>query len=150
GTRVVQVDRRRELTRDEAGVGGKFGVKPPSIPDYLALTGDSADGYPGIAGWGTKAAAAVLSHYPRLESIPKDLSEWHPSIKRARGLAGALLASWEDALLFRTLATLRLDVPVFDSVDELLWSGHRSEFENCCKRINAPELYRRVSTKSLS
>jgi 5'-3' exonuclease len=150
GTRVVQVDRRRELLRDEAGVEVKFGVKPSSIPDYLALTGDSADGYPGIAGWGAKAAAAVLSHYPHLENIPKDWSAWNTSIKRARGLAGTLFAAWEDALLFRTLATLRLDVPVFDSVDELRWSGCRPDFEDWCKRIKAPDLYRRVSAKSLS
>jgi len=150
GTRVVQVDRRRELVRDEAGVEAKFGVNPSSIPDYLALTGDSADGYPGITGWGTKAAAAVLSHYPRLESIPKNWNDWDPSIKRARGLPGALFAAWEDALLFRTLATLRLDVPVFNSVDELRWNGCRPDFDDKCKRIKAPDLYRRVSAKSLS
>jgi 5'-3' exonuclease len=150
GTRVVQVDRRRELVRDEAGVEAKFGVNPSSIPEYLALTGDSADGYPGITGWGTKAAAAVLSHYPRLESIPKNWNDWDPSIKRARGLAGALFAAWEDALLFRTLATLRLDVPVFNSVDELRWNGCRPGFDDGCKRIKAPDLYRRVSAKSLS
>src|SRR5690242_11650069 len=103
GNRVVQVDRRREIVRDETAIEAKFGVKPESIPDYLAVTGDSADGYPGIAGWGTKAAAAALAHYPHLENIPKEWSEWNPSIKRARGLAGALFAAWEDALLFRTL-----------------------------------------------
>jgi 5'-3' exonuclease len=150
GARIVQVDRRRELVRDEAGVEAKFGVKPASIPDYLALTGDSADGYPGITGWGAKAAAAVLSHYPHFESIPKDWNEWNPSIKRARGLAGALFAGWDDALLYRTLATLRLDAPVFDSIDELQWSGCRSDFEERCKRMKAPDLYRRVSAKSLT
>jgi len=150
GTRVVQVDRGRELVRDEAGVEAKFGVTPTSIPDYLALTGDSADGYPGIAGWGAKAAASVLSHYPRIEDVPKEWSEWDPSIKRARGLAGTLFAAWEDALLFRTLATLRLDVPAFNSVDELQWNGPRADFEAYCKRIKAPDLFRRVSAKSLS
>ena len=150
GARIVQVDRRRELVRDEAGVEAKFGVKPASIPDYLALTGDSADGYPGITGWGAKAAAAVLSHHPHFESIPKDWNEWNPSIKRARGLAGALFAGWDDALLYRTLATLRLDVPVFDSIDELQWTVCRSDFEECCKRMKAPDLYRRVSAKSLT
>jgi len=149
-SRVVQVDRRRELVRDEAGVELKFGVKPSSIPDYLALTGDSADGYPGIAGWGTKAAASVLSHYAHLENIPKEPAKWDPLIKRARGLAAALFAGWEDALLFRTLATLRLDAPVFDSVNELQWKGCRSDFEECCKRMKAPDLYRRVSAKSLT
>jgi 5'-3' exonuclease len=149
GTRVVQVDRRRELVRDETGVEIKFGVKPSSIPDYLAVTGDSADGYPGVAGWGAKAAAAVLSQYPHLENIPKGWMQWSPSIKRARGLSAALFASWEDALLFRTLATLRLDAPV-DSVDELQWTGCRTDFEVWCKRIKAPDLYRRVSAMSLS
>lgn len=150
GTRVVQVDRRRELVRDEAGVEAKFGVRPSSIPDYLALTGDSADGYPGIKGWGTKAAAAVLSHYSRLENVPKDWREWDPTIKRARGLADALFAAWDDALLFRTLATLRLDVPVFESVEELRWNGCRKDFDGYCERMRAPELYRRVSGRSLT
>lgn len=150
GTRVVQVDRRRELVRDEAGVEAKFGVRPLSIPDYLALTGDSADGYPGIAGWGTKAAAAVLSHYTHLESVPKNWTEWDPSIKRARGLAETLFGAWEEALLFRTLATLRLDVPVFANVDELRWNSCHSDFEACCKRIKAPDLYRRVAAKSVT
>src|SRR5579863_4297824 len=100
GSRVVQVDRRRDITRDETGVVAKFGVAPQSIPDYLAVTRDSADGYPGIAGWGAKAAAAVLSGYPRLESIPKDWRQWNPAIKRARTLAESLFGAWEDALLF--------------------------------------------------
>jgi len=150
GNRIVQVDRRREVVRDEAGVQVKFGVGPSSIPDYLAVTGDSADGYPGIAGWGAKAAAAVLSNYPRLESIPKDWREWNPSIKRARGLAESLFGDWDNALLFRTLATLRFDAPVFNSVDELQWTGCRSDFETYCKRIKAPDLYRRVSARSLA
>lgn len=93
GTRVVQVDRRREITRDEAGVVAKFGVGPQSIPDYLAVTGDSADGYPGIAGWGAKAAAAVLSRYPRLEDIPRDWRQWNPAIKRGRALAESLFGA---------------------------------------------------------
>jgi 5'-3' exonuclease len=145
GTRVVQLDRRREILRDEAGVEAKFGVKPESIPDYLALTGDSADGYPGVAGWGQKGSALVLSQYSHLEGIPKDWRNWNPSIRRARPLAESLFAAWDDALLFRTLATLRLDVPVFESVDELLWKGPREEFEAYCRRIGAQELYRKVA-----
>ncbi|HXM64489.1 MAG TPA: 5'-3' exonuclease H3TH domain-containing protein, partial [Terriglobales bacterium] len=121
GTRVVQMDRRQNIVRDEAGVVAKFGVKPQSIPDYLAVVGDSADGFPGLAGWGAKAAAQTLSQYPHLEDIPKDWREWHPSIKRARVLSESLFNSWSDALLFRTLATLRLDVPVFDTVEDLRW-----------------------------
>lgn len=150
GTQVVQLDRRRDILRDEAGVGAKFGVRPESIPDYLALTGDSADGYPGISGWGQRGAALVLSHYVHLESIPKDWREWHPSIRRARPLAESLFSAWDDALLFRKLATLRLDVPVFESVDDLWWKGPRPDFEEYCRRIRALELYRRVSEKSLS
>lgn len=150
GTRVVQLDRRREIVRDEAGIEGKFGVKPASIPDFLGLTGDSADGYPGITGWGQKGAAAVLAQYAHLENIPKDWPHWHPSIKRARPLSESLFGAWDEALLFRKLATLRLDVPVFESVDELLWKGPRAEFEEFCQRIRAPELYRRVAEKSVS
>jgi 5'-3' exonuclease len=149
GTRVVQLDRRRDILRDEAGVVEKFGVRPQSIPDYLAVVGDSADGYPGIAGWGLKAAALVLSQYPRLEEIPRDWQAWHPSIKRARALCESLCSAWDDALLFRTLATLRLDAPVFDSVEDLRWKGPRPNFEETCKRIKAPDLLRRVmSAKS--
>jgi len=146
GTRVVQLDRRRDILRDEAGVVEKFGVKPQSIPDYLAVVGDSADGYPGIAGWGLKAATLVLSQYPRLEDIPRDWQAWHPSIKRARALCESLFSAWDDALLFRTLATLRLDAPVFDSVEELRWQGPRPNFEETCKRIKAPDLLRRVTS----
>jgi 5'-3' exonuclease len=145
GTRVVQLDRRREIVRDQAGVVEKFGVNPQSIPDYLAVVGDSADGYPGIAGWGAKAAAMVLSQYPRLENIPRDCKEWHPSIKRARTLAESLFSAWDDALLFRTLATLRLDAPVFATVEELRWKGPRSDFEATCRRLKAPDLLRRVT-----
>jgi len=150
GTRIVQLDRRREILRDEAGVLAKFGVKPASIPDYLAVTGDSADGYPGLSGWGPKAAALTLSRYPHLEDIPKDWRQWDPSIRRARPLSETLFGSWEDALLFRTLATLRLDVPVFESVAELGWKGPRPEFEQICVRIKAGDLYRRVSEKARS
>jgi 5'-3' exonuclease len=146
GTRVVQLDRRRNLLRDEAGVVDKFGVKPHSIPDYLAVVGDSADGFPGVKGWGTKAAALTLSQYPHLEDIPKDWREWHPSIKRARVLSESLFSAWSDALLFRTLATLRLDVPVFDTVDDLRWKGPRPNFEECCRRIKSPNLLGRVTS----
>ncbi len=148
GSRVVQLDRRRDALRDEAGVLTKFGVKPQSIPDYLAVVGDSADGFPGIAGWGAKAAALVFSRYPHLEDIPKDGRDWDPSIRRATRLAESLFAAWDDALLFRTLATLRLDVPVFESIDDLLWKGPRPEFEKMCKRLSAPELLRRATGKT--
>jgi len=144
GSRVVQLDRRRDLLRDESGVVAKFGVIPQSIPDYLALVGDSADGFPGVAGWGVKAAALALSQYPHLEDIPKDWQQWHPSIRKARQLSESLLNSWNDALLFRTLATLRLDVPVFDTVEDLRWRGPRSNFAEHCRRMKSPDLIRRA------
>lgn len=150
GSRVVQLDRRREIIRDEAGVEAKFGVKPESIPDYLAVVGDSADGYPGIPGWGAKAAASVLSHYRHLEDIPKDWHQWHPAIRRSRPLADSLFSAWDEAILFRILATLRLDVPVFDSVDELQWREATSNFEGLCRRIKAPDLLRRATARAAS
>src|ERR1044071_2461905 len=146
GTRVVQLDRRREILRDEAGVVEKFGVKPQSIPDYLAVVGDSADGFPGVAGRGLKATTLTLSQYAHLEDIPKDWRAWHPSIKKALPLSEALFSAWDDALLFRTLATLRLDVPVFDSVEDLRWQGPRPNFEETCRRIKASDLLRRVTS----
>jgi 5'-3' exonuclease len=148
GSRVVQLDRRRETLRDEAGVIAKFGVKPSSIPDYLAVVGDSADGYPGIAGWGSRAAAAVFSQYPHLEGIPKDWRHWDPTIRRARPLSESLFSAWEDALLFRTLATLRVDVPVFTSIDDLLWKGPAKDFKRTCERLKAPDLCRRALARS--
>jgi 5'-3' exonuclease len=150
GTRVVQLDRRRNLERDEAGVIAKFGVTPQSIPDYLAVVGDIADGYPGLAGWGPKAAALTLSQYQHLEKIPKDVGEWHPSIRRAGALSESLFRSWNDALLFRTLATLRLDVPVFDTIEDLRWKGPRPEFEEQCRRMKAPDLFQRATQAALS
>lgn len=123
GTKIVQLDRRTNTFRDEAGVIAKFGVRPESIPDYLALVGDSADGFPGVPNWGTKAASSVLSIYPHLEDIPRDFKDWSPSIRNAPRLSRILFSFWSDAMLFRTLATLRKDVPVFETVEELRWKG---------------------------
>ena len=150
GDRIVQVDRRRNLVRNEPAIEEKFGVKPESIPDYLAVTGDSADGYPGISGWGPKAASLALTKYRHLENIPKDWRDWNPSIRRARPLAESLFVSWDDALLYRTLATLRLDVPMFASIDELRWKGPGHNFQQSCERLRAGELYQRASRKALS
>src|ERR1700687_1968822 len=146
GTRVVQLDRRRNILRDEAGVVAKFGVRPESIPDYLAVVGDSADGFPGLPGWGVKAATLTLSQYPHVENIAKDWRAWHPSIRKARVLSESLFNAWDDALLFRTLATLRLDVPVFDTVEDLRWTGAHPNFEEHCQRMKSPDLFRRVAT----
>jgi 5'-3' exonuclease len=123
GTRIVQLNRRTRTILEEEHIVEKFGVKPQSIPDYLALVGDSADGYPGVPGWGKKAAATVLSVYGHIEGIPSDWREWSVALRNPSTLAASLRTCWEDALLFRTLATLRTDVPVFNSVDELLWRG---------------------------
>jgi 5'-3' exonuclease len=149
GRRVVQLDRRREIVRDEAGVVAKFGIKPQSIPDFLAVVGDAADGFPGLRGWGVKAAALTLSQYPHLESIPKDWREWHPSIRKARLLSESLHNSWSEALLFRTLATLRLDVPVFENVEDLRWKGPRPSFEDYCRRMRSRDLLARVRRDSM-
>jgi 5'-3' exonuclease len=146
GTRVVQFDRRQNILRDQAGVVTKFGVKPESIPDYLAVVGDSADGFPGVRGWGAKAAAGTLSLYSHLENIPKDWMKWDPSIRKAKVLSESLFNAWDDALLFRTLATLRLDVTVFDTVEDLRWKGPRQNFEECCRVMKAAGLLKRVAT----
>jgi 5'-3' exonuclease len=145
GTRVVQLDRRQNILRDEAGVVAKFGVHPQSIPDYLAVVGDSADGFPGLPGWGAKAAALTLSQYTHLENIPKEWREWHPSIRKAHALSESLFSGWNDALLFRTLATLRLDVPVFETVEDLRWNGPHPMFEEHCRRMKSPDLLRRAT-----
>jgi 5'-3' exonuclease len=122
GTRVVQMDRRRRTIRDESGVVAKFGVPPVSIPDYLALVGDAADGYPGLPGWGARSSAAVLARYGHLESIPDDWRTWGVDAASPARLARTLARDRDRALLFRLLATLRTDVPVFDSVDDLVIS----------------------------
>ena len=144
GRRVVQLDRMRGIVRDEAGVVEKWGVKPESIPDYLAVVGDSADGFPGLAGWGAKTAALVLAEYGHLEEIPKDWRRWPAGVRGAQRLASVLAERWEDAILFRTLATLRGDVPVFGAVEELRWSGPRADFEEWCERIGFTGLSRRA------
>lgn len=148
GSRVVQLDRRRDAVRDEAGVVSKFGVNPESIPDYLAVVGDSADGFPGVSGWGPKAAALTLSRYLHLENIPKDFREWDPSIRSAPRLSTSLFGAWDEALLFRTLAILRLDAPVFETVDDLCWSGPRANFEEQCHRMKSTDLLTRARLAS--
>jgi 5'-3' exonuclease len=126
GTRVVQLNRRTRVTLDGAGVIRKFGVAPESIPDYLALVGDSADGYPGLPGWGAKSSAAVLAKFLHIESIPLDYSEWSVNVANASTLARTLATQRDQALLFRTLATLRTDIALFDNVDELQFHGDPS------------------------
>jgi 5'-3' exonuclease len=136
GTRVVQVNRRARTLRDEAGVIAKFGVPPASIPDYLALVGDAADGYPGLPGWGAKSTAAVLAKYGHLEGIPSDWRTWSVNAAQAGRLADTLARQREHALLFRTLATLRTDIPSFESVDELHWKGPTPAFAAVATRLD--------------
>jgi 5'-3' exonuclease len=137
GDRVVQLNRRARTTMDEAAVVAKFGVKPESIPDYLALVGDAADGYPGLPGWGAKSTAAVLAKFKHLESIPRDASQWRVDILNTGSLARTLAEEWERALLFRNLATLRTNIALFDNVDELRWTGPKPEFDTLAKRLDA-------------
>ena len=137
GTRIVQLNRRTRVTLDEAGVIKKFGVSPESIPDYLALVGDAADGYPGLSGWGAKSSAAVLAKFLHLESIPADYREWHVNVANASGLASTLFRERQRALLFRTLATLRSDILLFDDVDRLRWNGPTPGFETLASRLDA-------------
>jgi len=145
GSRVICRDRLRRVDRDAAGVVQRFGVTPESIPDWLALVGDNADGYPGIPGWGEKSAAAVLARHLHLEAIPDDPSRWGVDVRSKDRLAAALRAGREQALLYRRLATLRTDVPLAETLEDLEWRGaRRPELESLCHTIGAPELLERV------
>jgi 5'-3' exonuclease len=137
GNRVVQLNRRKRLTIDQDGVVQKFGVKPESIPDYLALVGDSADGYPGLPGWGPKSTAAVLSKFAHIDAIPEDWRTWHVNVSGPGALAHTLIEERANAVLFRTLATLRTDIDLFQNVDELEWPGPKPGFEDIGKALDA-------------
>jgi 5'-3' exonuclease len=142
--RVVQLDRRTRELRNESGVQQKFGVLPVSIPDWLALVGDSADGFPGLPGWGARSAAIVLARYQHLEQIPRAAAQWDVSMRGAARLAATLVEQWERALLFRRLATLRPDAPIGVDVDGLRWTGPRPEFAAWADRLGAPMLHERA------
>ena len=149
--RVVQLDRRRRADSgptltDEAGVVAKFGVAPGSIPDYLALVGDSSDGYPGLPGWGAKSAAAVLAHYGHLESIPELALRWEVTVRGGTALASTLVDQRELALLFRDLATLRIDPALLDGVASLRWQGPTPDFAPLCRRLGADDMPRRAES----
>ncbi|MCC7529581.1 MAG: flap endonuclease [Candidatus Melainabacteria bacterium] len=142
--KIVQLDRRKNEIRNAEGIFTKYGVKPVSIPDYLALVGDTSDGYPGLPGWGAKGASSVLSVYPHLEDIPRDPKEWAASIRGSAKLAEALFKAWDDVLLYRKLATLRTDAPVFTNVEELRWTGPGAAFEAFCGRLKTPYLFKKT------
>ena len=150
GTRVVQLDRRKDTTIDEAGVTEKFGVGPASIPDYLALVGDSADGFPGLAGWGAKSAAAVLARWHHIEAIPADPRDWDVTVRGAAKLATTLQEGRDAARLFKDLATLRIDRSLLAKVDELRWGGPRHEFAAVCAAMDAPGIARRAEALAAS
>jgi 5'-3' exonuclease len=145
GERVVQLDRRTREVRDEPGVWRKFGVGPASIPDWLALVGDSADGFPGLPGWGARSATVVLARYGHLEQIPLRAAEWDVPIRAAERLATTLMEQREQAALFRVLATLRTDAPVAADVDHLRWTGPRAEFDAWAERLGSPQLSARAA-----
>jgi len=152
GARIVQLNRRTQVTLDEPGVVQKFGVLPESIPDYLALVGDAADGYPGLPGWGAKSTAAVLAKFLHLEFIPADCREWHVDAANASVLASTFCRERDRALLFRTLATLRSDISLFDDVEQLRWNGPKPEFDILSARLEAARMESRapVTRKSVA
>lgn len=152
GTRIVQLNRRTRVTFDEAATRQKFGVVPASIPDYLALVGDNADGYPGLPGWGAKSSAAVLARFLHLESIPKDSREWRVNAANASTLADTLCREWDRALLFRRLATLRTDIRLFEDVEQLKWNGPATGFDELAAQLDAARTMprRQGSNRSMS
>jgi len=137
GDRIVQLNRRSRVTFNEAGIIEKFGVPPPSIPDYLALVGDAADGYPGLPGWGAKSSAAVLAKFGHIENIPVDAAEWRVNAANSNALAQTLSRERNLVMLFRTLATLRTDIPLFDDVDQLRWAGPTPGFAEIAAQLDA-------------
>lgn len=147
GGKVVQFDRRKGEIRDESGVRAKFGVAPESIPDYLGLVGDTADGFPGLRGWGAKSAAVVLGRYGHLESIPRDPADWDVAVRGAAKLAERLVDDWEDAVLFRRIATVLDDSPeVTGRVDDWRWRGPGSEFAMIVESIEGRDLVTRLAS----
>jgi 5'-3' exonuclease len=144
GERIVQFDRRKRETRNEQGVVARFGVGPKSIPDFLALVGDSADGFPGVPSWGEKASGALLGRYEHLDQIPTSAAKWDVAVRGAARLSAALEQNRALALLFRTLATLRTDVPVFTDIDELRWRGPLPAFERVATQLGVPGLWDRA------
>ena len=139
------VDRKRGIIFDEKAIIEKFGVPPESIPDYLALVGDSADGFPGLKGWGASSTAAMLSAYQHIEAIPSYAKDWSVKLREADRLAQTLLAGRDEALLYRRLGTLVVDVPDLGEIDDLLWAGPRGDFQAQCRVINTPNAVARVA-----
>jgi 5'-3' exonuclease len=150
GSRVVQLDRRKDAMIDEGGVAAKFGVGPASIPDYLALVGDSADGFPGLSGWGAKSAAAVLGRWHHIEEIPPDPRDWDVAVRGAAKLAATLQDGRAEARLFKELATLRIDRSLLGKVEDLRWRGPTHDFSDLCAAMDAPGIARRAEALAAS
>jgi 5'-3' exonuclease len=146
-TRIVQLIRRTGIILDEAAIIAKFGVPPASIPDYLALVGDPADGYPGLPGWGAKSTATVLARYAHIESIPVSCGDWHLNVANAATLADTLVRQRKQALLFRTLATLKADIPLFKKVDELRWAGPTPAFDAIGRLLEKAVIEKKQASK---
>ena len=145
GNRVVMWDRRRDRVLNHDAVVEKFGVDPSSIPDYLALVGDNADGIPGVPRWGAKSTAAVLSQYKKLENIPNDVADWTVTVRGAKALAENLASAREEVSLYRTLATLRTDVPIDHNLESIRWRGaRRDQFQVLGNVLSDPDLSERV------
>lgn len=147
GDAVILVDRRRKTTTNEAGVIEKFGVPPASIPDWLALVGDTADGYPGIPGFGKKSAAVLLTAFGSIERVPRDVASWPKGLRGADKLLAALVDQWEDALLFKRLATLRRDVPLLESTEDLRWRGPTESFASLVEELGFGDLAERAAAR---
>jgi 5'-3' exonuclease len=150
GGKVVQFDRRKGAVSGPAEVQAKFGVLPASIPDYLGLVGDTADGFPGLPGWGAKSAGAVLARYGHLEDVPLDAADWDVTVRGAVKLAATLQEQFDEALLFRMIATIRTDAPTITSVDELRWTGPRADLAEVADRLDAPRLVARAQKLAAS
>jgi 5'-3' exonuclease len=144
GNHIVCWDRRRDILIDETGVLEKYGVSPASIPDWLALVGDAADGIPGIPGWGAKSSASALAHYKHIENIPANPDDWGVNVRGAKRLAENLAGQWEDALLYRQLATLRQDVPLKESLTDLEWQGAHERLKEFCRELGDKRIPERV------
>lgn len=142
--KIIQYDRRKELRITYETVIEKFGVAPESIPDYLGLVGDTADGFPGIKGWGAKSSATLLSHYHHIENIPNDHMEWAMQVRSSQKLSESLNTDYELALLFKLIATIDYEAPTFETVSELKWNGPKDNYENILKSIDGDRILQRL------
>ena len=142
--KIIQYDRRKELRITYETVIEKFGVAPESIPDYLGLVGDTADGFPGIKGWGAKSSATLLSHYHHIENIPNDHMEWAMQVRSSQKLSETLNTDYELAILFKLIATIDYEAPTFETVSELKWNGPKDNYENILKSIDGDRILQRL------